>query len=101
MERRQHAIESYGTEPEITPFSGIEVVHNSSEKYYVSNEYHQKLPVSEGLPPKNRICGLSRGIFLLTVAMSVLAMVVIGLGAGLGVALNKVQTSNADNSKFS
>lgn len=98
MDRRQHAIEFYGTEPEIiAPYPGIEVVNDPAEKYYVTGEDHQKLPVSETVPSKTRICGLSRAVFLLAVALSVLALVVIGLGVGLGVALNKAQTTNGYN----
>ncbi|KAH6651340.1 hypothetical protein F5144DRAFT_544268 [Chaetomium tenue] len=103
MDRRQHALETYGTDPETNRFSGIEVVNNTPEKYYVSPEYDQKFPASERPPsaPKNKICGLSRPIFFLTIALSALAILVVGLGAGLGVALSKVQASpsnmNADD----
>jgi hypothetical protein len=82
----------YGTEPETAPDPGIEVVNDPAEKYFVPGEAHQQIPASEKPQPKNRICGLSRPVFLLAVALSVLSIVVIGLGAGLGVALNKAVT---------
>jgi hypothetical protein len=97
MAHRQHAVDFYGTEPETAPYPGIEVVNDPAEKYFVPREDHQQLPASEKPQPKNRICGLSRPTFLLAVALSVLAMVVIGLGAGLGVALNKAGTTDGYN----
>ncbi|KAL2127830.1 hypothetical protein VTI74DRAFT_10110 [Chaetomium olivicolor] len=85
---------------QVAPYEGLEVFHDLAPEV-VNGGQHQKLhPVAgrgEALQPKNRICGLSRAIFWLAVAMTILGIIVIGLGIGLGVALSKAQSANIYN----
>ena len=94
---------------EAAPYQGIEVTHGSDPEVINHEQYYQKYysyyPATgsgEALPPIKRICGLSRGVFWLAVAMIVLAIIIIGLGTGLGVALSKAQNAIAisNNSKL-
>ena len=86
---------------EAAPYDGLQAIDNTEKEAVISGP-HQSLYYlaastkrdAEGLSSRKRICGLSRAVFWLAVAMTVLAVLLIGLGAGLGVALGKANASN-------
>ncbi len=86
---------------EAAPYDGLQVIDHTEKEAVLSQRYqsHYYPPAgnksdAEGLSPKKRICGLSRAVFWLSVAMTVLAVLLIALGVGLGVALGKANASN-------
>ncbi|KAK4120355.1 hypothetical protein N657DRAFT_683704 [Parathielavia appendiculata] len=87
------------------PYDGLEAVrdHGASDLHVVNAAQHRKYyyPPTynpEPLPPtpkaKRTICGLSKPIFWLAVAITALVIGMIGLGIGLGVSLGKAQSAN-------
>lgn len=84
---------------EVAPHDGLEVV-NEPGLHQITEctgyaELNHKLYPADGGPPKKKICGLSRAVFWLAVAMAALGALVVGLGIGLGVALsNRAQSVN-------
>ncbi|GAB1319812.1 hypothetical protein MFIFM68171_10022 [Madurella fahalii] len=86
---------------EVAPYEGLEVLNDSSLEVVSSGQPRKLHPVAgsgEALSSRNRICGLPRAIFWLTIAMAVLAITIVGLGVGLGNALSKAQYANTFNS---
>ncbi len=86
---------------EAAPYDGLHVIDDTEKEAVISGRHqsHYYAPAGtqsnvQGLSPKKRICGLSQAVFWLAVAMTVLAVLLIGLGAGLGVALGKANASN-------
>ncbi|KAK4124501.1 hypothetical protein N657DRAFT_663537 [Parathielavia appendiculata] len=77
-------------QPELAPYDGLEVVPGSARKLAIASKmksYHRQLDsgdswqqektpagTREALPARNRICGLSRAIFRLTVVSTVLSL---------------------------
>ena len=91
---------------EIAPYEGLEVVNDvplvvidSRQHRYLQPE--RRFSPRDGGPcvhaahsPEKRIYGLSRAIFWLAMATTVLAAIVLGLGIGLGVALSNAHNAN-------
>jgi hypothetical protein len=84
---------------QVAPYDGLEAYNGSGLEVVPGGHLqHQKVyPIagsSEAVPPRKRICGLSRAVFWLAVAITILALTMIGVGAGLGVALSKANANN-------
>jgi hypothetical protein len=85
------------------PYEGLEAVREASglevataaqyPKYYYSGPHNGEAALPPA--PRSRICGLSKPIFWLAAAMTVLFLGMVALGVGLGVSLSKAQTANA------
>ncbi|KAK3309440.1 uncharacterized protein B0T15DRAFT_515495 [Chaetomium strumarium] len=86
---------------EIAPYEGIEVFNGWGPEAINGGQhqkFHRAADSSGVLSPKSRLCGLSRTIFWLAITITVLAIIIIGLATGFGVALSKAQNANAYNS---